>query len=211
MKILVTAGPTREYLDAVRFLSSPSTGSMGFACARAARRRGHRVILITGPVSLKPPKGVKTLTVESAQEMYRKVKQVYPGIDAVLMAAAVADYRPAHPIAEKSKKSGKDRSLRLLPNPDILKELGRRKGSRVLIGFALEVQNARRNAMAKLRAKNLDYIVLNSPSSFGAPRVSAIVFSRKGPVENLRHVSKNDLAKKLVVLIEETRTLSTRR
>ena len=205
MHILVTAGPTREYLDEVRFLSNPSSGRMGFACAREARRRGHRVTLVTGPVDIPDPRGVRTVRVISAEEMRRAVLDAYPGADAVLMTAAVSDYRPERREAGKIKKTGRGRTLRLAPTRDILAELGRRKGGRVLVGFALEVQEPVRNALGKLRRKNLDYVVLNSPRAFGGGRVRARVFTAAGPSKEFRGVPKETLARWLIREIESAR------
>src|SRR5436189_33002 len=142
MRVLVTAGPTREYLDAVRFLSNASSGKMGFACATAAARAGHDVTLITGPVALPDPAGIRTVRVTSADEMYRAVMKAYPRIDAAIMTAAVGDYKPAERFTGKLQKQAETLTLRLVRTRDILKEMGRRKGSRILVGFALEVQDA---------------------------------------------------------------------
>ena len=182
MHLLVTAGPTREYIDDVRFLSNPSTGKMGFACAESAVRKGHRVTLVTGPTGLPDPKGVRTVRVVSAREMLRAAKEVYPEVEAVIATAAVSDYRPARRARGKRKKGKKEISLPLVRNPDILATLGRKKGNRVLIGFALEVRNARANALKKCREKNLDWIVLNGPSSLGAEKMNAAIY-REGRLE----------------------------
>lgn len=171
-RVLVAAGPTREPLDPVRFLSNRSSGRMGFALARAALARGARVTLVLGPGTAPPPPGCEVLPVETAREMRSAVLREAPGCDAALMAAAVADYRPAEPAAEKTK-SGKSReaagdgaSLALTPNPDILAELGalRREGGAgpaVLVGFAAETGDPEAEAVRKLRAKGCDLVVGN--------------------------------------------------
>lgn len=202
MRILVTAGPTREYLDAVRFLSSPSSGRMGFACAREAARRGHRVTLVTGPVELPDPAGVRTVRVTSAREMHRAVLRAFPGADAVLMTAAVSDYRPARARSTKIKKTGRAMTIRLAPNPDILADLGRRKSGQILVGFAVEVQDAVANALAKLRRKNLDYVVLNSPRAFGSGRISATIFRGGRAVKRFRGAAKESVARWLIQAVE---------
>lgn len=201
MRILVTAGPTREFLDDVRFISNPSTGRMGFACARAARAAGHRVTLVTGPVDLPDPAGVAVVRVTGAEEMHRAAMKAYAKADAVIAAAAVCDYRPARRVRGKIKKGPQTETLRLVRTPDILAEMGRRKGRRFLVGFALEAQDARANALEKLRAKNLDAVVLNAPSSFGADATDATVFHRDGTCEEFRGIRKETLARLLVRLV----------
>lgn len=205
MKVLVTAGPTREYLDAVRFISNASSGKMGFACARAARRAGHRVTLVTGPVALPDPAGVRTVRVTSAVEMHRAVKAAYARADAVIMTAAVGDYRPAEPFAGKLKKAPGPLTLRLVHTPDILRELGARKGRRILVGFALEVQDAVHQALLKYKKKNLDYVVLNAPRTFAADRMDAAVYREGAEVRRFRQASKGAVASWLIRAIETLR------
>ncbi len=198
MRVLVTAGPTREYLDDVRFLSNPSSGKMGFACAVAAARAGHAVTLVTGPVALPDPAGVKTVRVQSAEEMYRAVMRAYPRTEAVVMTAAVGDYRPARRVGGKLKKSSRTLALKLVRTRDILKALGARKGRRILIGFALEVQDAVHQAKLKYEKKKLDYIVLNGPASFAADRMNADVYREGALVRSFRGASKAAVARWLV-------------
>jgi phosphopantothenoylcysteine decarboxylase/phosphopantothenate--cysteine ligase len=205
MRILVTAGPTREYLDDVRYLSNPSSGKMGFACARAARRAGHRVTLVTGPAGLPDPPGVRTVRVTSAREMYHAVLKAYPRIDAVVMTAAVGDYRPARRFRGKLRKGAGGLTVRLVRTPDILKALGARKGRRVLAGFALQVQDAEREALRKYEEKNLDYVVLNSPRSFGADRMDAAVYREGTVVKRFRGTSKQAVAAWIVSALGKVR------
>lgn len=162
-RILVTAGPTREALDPVRFLSNRSSGKMGFALAQAARRRGAQVRLITGPTALAAPAGVETTSVTSAAEMAEAAFAAFSDCDIAIMAAAVADYRPKRSSSEKLKKTGASLQLELEPTPDILAELGRRKQQQILVGFAAETDAARglEFARAKLAAKRADLVVLN--------------------------------------------------
>jgi len=162
-KIVVTAGPTREIVDPVRFLSNRSSGKMGYALAAAAARRGARVVLISGPVSLAPPFGVERIEIETTEEMRAAVHAERDGADAVFMAAAVSDYRP-QASAEKIKKSGSDLVLRLREGPDILAEAGSRRLERILVGFAAETESVVDNAQSKLARKNLDFIVANDVS-----------------------------------------------
>jgi len=194
MRILVTAGPTREYLDDVRYLSNPSSGKMGFACARAARRAGHRVTLVTGPAGLPDPPGCRTVRVTDAREMHRAVLEAWPRVDAVIMTAAVGDYRPARRFRGKLRKGAGGLSIRLVRTPDILKALGARKGRRVLAGFALQVQDAEREALRKYEEKNLDLVVLNSPRSFGADRMDAAAYREGEIVKRFRGASKGTVA-----------------
>jgi phosphopantothenoylcysteine decarboxylase/phosphopantothenate--cysteine ligase len=161
--VLVTAGPTHEPVDPVRYLGNRSSGKMGYALAAAARRRGARVVLVSGPVSIAPPWGVEVEQVETAAQMRRAVLAARSGADAVFMAAAVADHAPV-PAASKIKKSDGPLTLTLERGPDILRELGESKGDTLLIGFAAETEDLLSNARKKLEAKNLDFIVGNDVS-----------------------------------------------
>lgn len=177
MRILITAGGTREYIDPVRFLSNASSGRMGYALARAARRAGHEVTLVTAPTALKPPRGAKVIHVESAAEMFAAVKEHFPKCDCLIMAAAVADYAPAHPAKAKLKKQAGKLTLELKPTPDILQWAGRHKHAgwglprrrpKIVVGFALEDKDLRANAERKMREKHLDMIIANAPEAIGA-------------------------------------------
>jgi phosphopantothenoylcysteine decarboxylase/phosphopantothenate--cysteine ligase len=159
--ILITAGPTQEPIDPVRFLSNRSSGKMGYALAEAAAARGARVVLISGPVNLAPPRGVETVPVRTAVEMRDKVFERLGPATMVVKAAAVADFHVANPTAQKIKKTAARISLELDPTPDILAELGRKKGDRLLIGFAAETQNLQQEARRKLESKNCDMVVGN--------------------------------------------------
>jgi len=203
MRLLVTAGPTREYLDAVRFLSNPSSGRMGFAVARAAVEAGHGVTLITGPVSLPTPPGVERVDVVSALEMRAAVLARFEACDGVVMAAAVADFRPAETHDDKIKKTGQGHTLhlRLVRNPDILAELGRRKGDRLLVGFALETTLDRREARRKIQTKRLDAIVLNTTGAFAAERSTVEILTAGGRRLALADATKAQIAERLVALL----------
>ncbi len=200
--VLVTAGPTREYLDPVRFLSNPSSGKMGFAVAEAARDRGARVILVHGPTNLPEPFGVERVPVERALEMHREVLKRFPEADLVVMAAAVADWRPAETRPEKEAKAGEEKLLRLVRTPDILAELGAKKRGQVLVGFAMETHEGLTRAFAKLKRKNLDLICLNYPTdpetAFGADENRLVVIERSGRTEAWGKASKRALADRLL-------------
>ena len=197
-RVLVTAGPTREELDPVRFLSNHSSGKMGYAIARAASRRGAQVVLVSGPTGLREPWGVETVSVESASEMREAVLARFAESSIIIKAAAVADYRPEMRAAEKIKKKGDSVTLDLVKNPDILGELGQLKGDRLLVGFAAETENLMENATRKLAEKNLDLIVANDVSQQGAgfnveTNIARLLF-RDGRHEDLPLMSKNALA-----------------
>ncbi|MDP3786402.1 MAG: phosphopantothenoylcysteine decarboxylase [Candidatus Omnitrophota bacterium] len=189
MRILITAGPTREFIDPVRFISNSSTGFLGYELAKAALRRGHKVTLISGPTPLTPPKGVKFVPVITALEMRAAVNRFYPSSDCLIMSAAVADYRPAAPVGKKIKKTKEILTVRLKKNPDILLEAGKKKGKRILVGFALETENLIANAKEKLRRKNLDFIVAASlrgkNNPFGDKKSHFVIISREGKVKKV--------------------------
>ena len=166
--IIVTAGPTCEDLDPVRFLTNRSSGKMGYALAQAAARRGASVILISGPTRLDPPAGVTFVPVRSTEEMHRAVLDHFPRATAVIMAAAVADYRPVAPQAKKMKRVNGRLNLELESTPDILADVARAKGDRVIVGFAAETENVAEHARAKLESKQADLIVANDVTAEGA-------------------------------------------
>jgi phosphopantothenoylcysteine decarboxylase/phosphopantothenate--cysteine ligase len=168
VRILITAGPTEEPVDAVRHISNPSSGKMGYAIAAEAVRMGAEVTLVTGPTLLDPPAGAKTIRVRTAQQMLDACLQVYEEVDVVIATAAVSDYRPAEVWQGKRKKGEEEWTIRLVPNPDILRTLGERKGRHILVGFAAETQELLANAQAKLREKNLDLIAANDVSQEGS-------------------------------------------
>jgi phosphopantothenoylcysteine decarboxylase/phosphopantothenate--cysteine ligase len=200
-RLLITAGPNREPLDPVRYLSNRSSGRMGYALARAALRRGAEVFLISGPTELEPPAGVRLISVTTAAEMRGAVLEQLPGCTAVIMAAAVSDYRPVD-FANQKMKRGKDPiELRLEPNRDILKEIGARKNGKMVVGFAAETEDLIANAEKKLRDKNLDMIVANNVSETGAgfdvDTNVATILDRNGAVRSLPLMSKDELAEQI--------------
>jgi phosphopantothenoylcysteine decarboxylase/phosphopantothenate--cysteine ligase len=165
--VLITAGPTQEPLDPVRYLTNRSSGKMGYALAEAAAGRGARVVLVSGPVSLAQPKGVEVIHVQTAAEMRKAVMNHLEEATMIVKAAAVADYHLANPPQQKVKKTATRRSLELDPTPDILAELGRKKGDRLLVGFAAETENLLEEARSKLNSKHCDMVVANLVSQAG--------------------------------------------
>ena len=205
MKFLVTAGPTREHLDPVRFLSNPSSGKMGFAVAAAAIRAGHEAVLVAGPVSLRTPRGARRIDVVSACGMLDALKREIASADVLVMSAAVADWRPAECSASKLKKSEMDGVLRLVRNPDILQSLHPLKGSRFFAGFAAETGDPEAEALRKMRDKGLDMIIANDVSSPGCGfavstnRVS--VYCADGSRTDLPLMRKSAVAARIVKMI----------
>jgi phosphopantothenoylcysteine decarboxylase/phosphopantothenate--cysteine ligase len=203
-RILVTAGPTYEAIDPVRFVGNRSSGKMGFAIANAAAQRGAEVTLVAGPTHLETPRNVTRIDVESAQEMLTAVLAHTKKADAVIMAAAVADYRPANPAKHKIKKhsSSKVLELQLEATTDILAILGKKKRSMTLVGFALETKDELAGAKEKLRKKNLDLIVLNSFGKqnrvFGSNLNTVAMIDKRGKVEQLPIMPKFDIANKIL-------------
>ncbi|MBR6906132.1 MAG: bifunctional phosphopantothenoylcysteine decarboxylase/phosphopantothenate--cysteine ligase CoaBC [Selenomonadaceae bacterium] len=197
-RILVTAAGTREPIDPVRYIGNRSSGKMGYAIAAKAAMRGAEVILVSGPSALQAPAGVKLVRVESAAEMRDAVWKEYEAVDAVIMSAAVADYRVKTAAPEKIKKTQDEWMLPLVKNPDILYELGRHKKRQILIGFAAETQNVLEYARGKLEKKNLDYIVANDVTEDGAgfntDTNRILMISRTGEVERFPLMRKTELA-----------------
>ena len=200
--VLITAGPTREDIDPVRFLSNRSSGKMGYALAEAAIRRGAHVILVSGPTELHPPEGADWVPVRTAEEMRSAVHDHSAAANIIIMAAAVADYRPAAASATKMKRSNEGVTLELEPTPDILAELGRDKPDRVLIGFAAETDRIADNARAKLASKGADMIVANDVTQEGAgfdlDTNIVTLFLRDGREVALPKLSKLDLANRIL-------------
>lgn len=185
----MTAGPTREYIDPIRFISNSSTGFFGYQIASEAIRRGHKVTLVSGPTCLTPPKGARFIPVISAAEMKRQVEKFFGGSDCLIMSAAVADYRPLEPSPRKIKKDRDFLTIKLQRTPDILSTVARREKRKVVIGFALESGGLLKNAKEKLKSKNLDYIIATSMdrkrSPFGDRRIRVLIVSGAGNVETI--------------------------
>jgi phosphopantothenoylcysteine decarboxylase / phosphopantothenate---cysteine ligase len=203
-KILVTAGPTYEPIDPVRFIGNRSSGKMGFALANAAALRGAAVTLVSGPVSLETPKNVRRINVETAGEMYNSVASLAKKQDIIIMAAAVADYTPKNVAGEKIKKSAATgMTVDLQTTKDILRTLGgKKKAKQKLVGFALETENELKNAKEKLKKKNLDLIVLNSTkdegAAFGHDTNVVTLIDKKGTAQKLSRMPKFDVANEIL-------------
>jgi phosphopantothenoylcysteine decarboxylase/phosphopantothenate--cysteine ligase len=201
-KILISAGPTQEFIDPVRYISNPSSGKMGYAIARAAEHRGAEVTLVSGPSNLADPLNVKVIRVITASEMAEAVFDKIDDSDIIIKTAAVSDYRPKEVAEHKIKKNKDEIVISLEKNTDILKEIGKRKGSRILVGFAAETQDLNENAQKKLDAKNLDIIVGNivgDPSSgFGTDTNKVTFFHKDGKREPLPEMEKDEVAHALL-------------
>jgi phosphopantothenoylcysteine decarboxylase/phosphopantothenate--cysteine ligase len=197
-RLVISAGPNREPLDPVRYISNRSSGKMGYAMARAALRRGAEVVLVSGPTALEPPVGARFIPVTTAGEMRDAILREFGQCTAVIMAAAVSDYRAASVAEKKIKRSKGALEVRLEPNPDILRELGQNKNGKWLVGFAAETENLTANAQKKLREKNLDMVVANnvaeSGSGFDGDTNIGTIVDRSGATRSLPLMSKADLA-----------------
>ena len=200
--VLVTAGPTCEDLDPVRFLSNRSSGKMGYAVAHAAARRGAKVVLVSGPTALETPEGVERVDVRTAEEMLRAVEARFAASTIAVFAAAVADYRPAEAASAKIKRAKEALTIRLEPNPDILATVAKNKGERVVVGFAAETDHVAQNARKKLTQKNADIMVANDVSAEGAgfdvDTNIVTFFSRDGRDLPLPRLAKADVAERIL-------------
>ena len=201
-RIVVSAGPTQEPIDPVRYLSNRSSGKMGYALARAARRRGAEVTLVSGPTALAAPSGVDVVTVGTAREMADAIEGAFATATVVIMAAAVADYRPREALARKLKKNAPGLTLALERNPDILAGLGARKRGRLLVGFAAETHDLVTEARRKLRAKHLDLVVANDVTvpgaAFGGDTNVVRLIDRRGQEDALPVLAKDDVADRIL-------------
>ena len=207
LRIIITAGPTREPIDRIRFISNYSTGTLGFELAKEARKRDHSAILISGQVDLKTPKGIKRFDIITAIDMQKEINRRFDWCDCLIMSAAISDYRPKRYISGKLKKEKSQISLKLVRNPDILESLGRRKKDRILVGFALETDKLIQNAKSKLKRKNLDLIIANkkgsSMSPFGKNKITGYIIDKQLKVEKFSNISKNQLSKQVLDIIEK--------
>jgi phosphopantothenoylcysteine decarboxylase/phosphopantothenate--cysteine ligase len=207
--VLITAGPTQEPIDPVRYISNRSSGKMGYALAEAAIRRGAHVILVSGPVSLEPPAGAELVSVRTAQEMRDAVFAHLEPATIIIKCAAVADFRPTTQARQKIKKTSARVALELDPTPDILSELGQRRGDRLLIGFAAETENLREEALRKLQSKNCDIIVANlvgqSDTGFESDENEVALALRTGEFIQIPRMSKRNLADRILTHAVELR------
>ena len=198
IRFLITAGPTREFFDPIRYISNRSSGKMGYAIAGAARALSSQVVLVSGPTALMPPKGVEFVSVTTAQEMAEAVWSRFEAVDICIMAAAVCDFRPKQTATGKIKKGSFSGVLELELTPDILAELRRRKKSQVLVGFAAETNDLETNAREKLVRKGLDFIVANDASAFDAETNRVAFIDGEGKIERLPELPKSEVAKAII-------------
>jgi phosphopantothenoylcysteine decarboxylase / phosphopantothenate---cysteine ligase len=200
--VLVTAGRTEEPLDPVRYISNRSSGKMGYALAEVAQRRGAKVTLISGPSNLTAPWGIDFIPVQKAEEMYSAVKSHFANADVLIMSAAVSDFVPSVVSPDKIKRKDQEMVIRFKPSVDILKEMGKRKREKILVGFSLETEDEIKNSKRKLIEKNLDLIVVNNPNVPGAgfevDTNQVILIDKKGKVEKLPLLSKKEVAEKVL-------------
>ena len=205
-RILITAGPTQEPIDPVRYIGNRSTGKMGYAIAEAALALGAEVDLVSGPASIDPPRGTNLIGVKTAQEMFDAATPLFGSCDVAILSAAVADYRPRRVADQKMKKSSDDLTIGLEPTRDILKTLGEKKSNQILVGFALETNNALENAKGKLQRKNCDLIVLNSladeRAGFGYD-TNKVTFVTGNKIQETELKPKRDIAIELLHFIKE--------
>jgi phosphopantothenoylcysteine decarboxylase/phosphopantothenate--cysteine ligase len=206
VRFVITAGPTREAIDPVRYLSNRSSGKMGYAIAEAAIEAGHDVALISGPVNLDPPRGVQLTSISTADEMHDAVHRHVRECDVLVMCAAVADYKPAKASARKIKKSEECWSLNLVPTRDILASLSKRDRQYLVVGFAAETNDVEENAKKKLRAKNCDIIVANDVSdpNYGmeSDENEVLIFFKSGAPKKISRAPKKNIARELVNIFE---------
>lgn len=205
--ILITAGPTMEAIDPIRYITNHSSGKMGYAIAEDAAKRGAKVILVSGPTQLECPKNVERINIRSALEMYDAVHEHFEWADVVIKTAAVADYRPKYPSDQKMKKKNDDLVLELTPNPDILKSLGEKKTHQILVGFAAETQNVESYAKDKIQKKNLDFIVANNVMAAGAGFKGdtniATIIERDGTMTAYEKMYKSELGNVILDKVSE--------
>lgn len=207
---LITAGPTQEPIDPVRYLTNHSSGKMGYALAQAAKKLRHHVLLISGPTQLPPPPGIKFISVTTAAQMYQAVMKNFKKADVIIKVAAVADYRVQKVFRKKIKKKSKYLVLKLVQNLDILKELGKKKSkNQILVGFAAETHEALKYAQKKLKEKNCDYLILNNVAKkgigFGSDKNSVVILSKKGNPISLPPMPKTKLAFRILNVLNSPR------
>lgn len=202
-RILITSGPTRQYLDPVRYLTNASSGRMGRALATAALAAGHEVVLVSGPVSVDYPSAAKVLPVISTEEMLETCLEIFPDCDGVIGVAAPCDYRPIQMSPQKIAKNGEPLRLQLVETPDIVASLGSIKQSQWMVAFALETADHRLRAMQKLERKNCDLIVVNGPQAIHAADTEVEVLDRRGTVLAQLAGSKETVAPQIFAVIAE--------
>jgi phosphopantothenoylcysteine decarboxylase/phosphopantothenate--cysteine ligase len=202
-RILITSGPTRQYLDPVRYLSNASSGRMGKALAEAAIAAGHQPLIVTGPVDVKYPKHADVIQVVSTEEMFEACMRVFPGCDGMIAAAAPCDYRPKAVASEKIRKTGRPLEIELVETPDIVARLGKIRQNQWMVAFALETEDQHLRAMQKLEKKNCDLIVVNGPAAINAAATRVEVLDSTGTVIVAISGSKRIVAKTIIRAVEE--------
>lgn len=202
-RILITSGPTREYLDPVRYLTNASSGKMGAALAQAAQAAGHVPVVVSGPVEIDYPEQVEVIEVVTTEEMLTACRSIFADCDGLFGVAAACDYRPVHVAEHKIKKTGQPLLVELVETSDIMAELAREKSGQWLVGFALETEDAHFRAMTKLQKKNCDLIVLNGPQAMHAEATEVEVLSATGESLLRASGSKLAVAQALMGLVEE--------
>lgn len=204
VKILITSGPTRQYLDPVRFISNASSGRMGCALAEAAVRAGHEVTIISGPVEISYPAEARVVKVVTTDEMLTAAESLFSTHDGVIGVAAPCDYKPHRVAASKIAKTGEPLTLQLIETPDVLAELGSRKTpAQWVVGFALETDDPRIRAIRKMEAKNCDLMILNAPSAIDSPENEVEILDTRGETLAQLRGKKSELAKEIFAIIEE--------
>jgi phosphopantothenoylcysteine decarboxylase / phosphopantothenate---cysteine ligase len=202
-RILITSGPTRQYLDPVRFLTNASSGRMGCALAAAARAQGHAVVVVSGPVQINYPRGVRLVSVVSTEEMLEACRQEFPGCDGLIATAAPCDYRPQQVAAEKISKTGQPLLLQLIETPDIVATLAAgRRPAQWMVAFALETHDRRIRALVKLEKKNCNLIVLNGPQAIDAETNAVEVMDGSGQIVLAAEGSKVSVAQRIFAVIQ---------
>jgi len=197
-RILITSGPTRQYLDPVRYLSNASSGRMGAALAEAAIAAGHEVVLVSGPVDVQYPSPAEVIRVETTEEMLEACRRVFPTCDGLIAAAAPCDYRPVEVAQQKIPKDGNPLVVQFVETPDVVASVAENKGSRWVVIFALETDNARQRGVEKLRQKRADLVVINDPETISSPTTRLEVLDREGRILMTFRGEKREVARELL-------------
>lgn len=203
-RILITSGPTRQYLDPVRYLTNESSGRMGCALALAAIEQSHQVVIVSGPVDVKYPRQAEIIWVISTEEMLAACRKHFPHCDGMIGAAAPCDYRPAKVQSNKITKTGDSLDLHLVETPDVVATLGAEKDRQWMVGFALETENHQLNALTKMRRKNCDLMMLNEPAAMNSLENKVTILNRKEEVIATPAGSKEAVAREIIAVIEQT-------
>ncbi len=201
-RILITSGPTRQYLDPVRYLTNASSGRMGCALASAALAAGHHVVIVSGPIDMDYPRGAEVIPVVSTEEMLGACQEAFPPCDGLIAAAAPCDYRPIQVAGHKLRKTGGPLRMELVETPDIVATLAKTKGDRWMVAFALETEDKRMRALQKLERKKCDLIVLNGPASIHGPNTEAEIIDPQGLVLASLSGRKEDVARQILNAID---------